>query len=108
MFADGPDPGTWHGHAGLADAFREWLSAFAGFRLQASEFRELDDERVLTLSFAGGRGKESGLDLRQAEATTAHLFHIRGRRVTKLVVYFDRERAFADLGLPSEAGSSDS
>jgi catechol 2,3-dioxygenase-like lactoylglutathione lyase family enzyme/ketosteroid isomerase-like protein len=108
VFADGPDPGTWHGHAGLADAFRDWLSAFAGFRLQASEFRELDDERVLTLSFAAGHGKESGLDLRAAEAKTAHLFRIVGGRVTKLVVYFDRERAFADLGLPSEAGASDS
>jgi ketosteroid isomerase-like protein len=108
VFADGPDPGTWYGHDGLAEAFRDWLSAFAGFRLQASEFRELDDERVLTLSFAGGHGKASGLDIRQTEAKTAHLFHIRGGRVTKLVVYFDRERAFADLGLSSEAGSSGS
>jgi catechol 2,3-dioxygenase-like lactoylglutathione lyase family enzyme/ketosteroid isomerase-like protein len=108
VFADGPDPGTWHGHAGLADAFRDWLSAFAGFRLQASEFRELDDERVLTLSFAGGHGKASGLDLRQTKEKTAHLFHIHGGRVTKLVVYFDRERAFADLGISAEAGSSDS
>jgi ketosteroid isomerase-like protein len=106
VFADGPDPGTWHGHSGLADAFRDWLSAFAGFRVQASEFRELDDERVLTLSFAGGHGKASGLDIRQTEARTAHLFHLRGGRVTKLVVYFDRERAFADLGLPSEGDSS--
>jgi catechol 2,3-dioxygenase-like lactoylglutathione lyase family enzyme/ketosteroid isomerase-like protein len=108
VFADGPDPGTWRGHAGLADAFRDWLSAFGGFRLQASEFRELDDERVLTLSFAGGHGKASGLNIRQAQAKCVHLFHIRGRRVTKLVVYFDHERAFADLDLPSGSGSSDS
>jgi len=99
VFADGPDPGTWHGHGGLAEAFRDWLGAFAGFRLQASEFRELDDECVLTLSVAGGHGKASDLDIGQAEAKTAHVFHIRDARVTKLVVYFDRERALADLGL---------
>jgi ketosteroid isomerase-like protein len=39
---------------------------------------------------------------------TAHLFHIRDRKVTKLVAYFDTERAFADLGLASEGGPPDS
>jgi ketosteroid isomerase-like protein len=107
VFADGPDPGTWRGHSGLADAFRDWLSAFAGFRVQATEFRELDDERVVALTVAGGHGKASGLDLAQI-GKAAHLFHVRRRRVTKLVVYFDRERAFSDLGLATEAGSSES
>jgi ketosteroid isomerase-like protein len=108
VFADGPDPGTWRGHAGLADAFRDWLSAFSGFRLHASQLRELDSERVLALTSAGGHGKASGLDIRQTEARTAHLFYIRGGKVRKLVVYFDRERALADLGLPSEPSPSDS
>ena len=35
----------------------------------------------------------------------ANLFHIQGGEVTRLVLYFDRERAFTDLGLSSEAGS---
>lgn len=106
VFADGPDPGSWRGHTGLADAFRDWLSAFAGFRIQADEFRELDDERVLVLTRAGGHGKASGLDVGQAEAKIAHVFHVQGERVTRLVVYFDRERAFADLGLTAEADSA--
>jgi ketosteroid isomerase-like protein len=29
----------------------------------------------------------------------ANLFHFRGGKVTRLVVYWDRERAFVDLGL---------
>jgi hypothetical protein len=91
----------------LADAFRDWLSAFAGFQLRADEFCELDDERVLVLTRAGGQGKASGLDVGQADfSKLAHVFHVRGERVTRLVVYFDRERAFADLGLRAEADSA--
>jgi ketosteroid isomerase-like protein len=106
VFADGPDPGSWSGHAGLADAFRDWLGAFAGFRLQASELRELDDERVLAFTRAGGRGKASGFDVGQTGTKLAHLFHVRGGRVTRLVVYFDRARALADLGLAPEADAA--
>lgn len=108
VFADGPDPGTWRGHAGLADAFRAWLSAFAEFSLQADEYRELDGERVLVLTRAGGHGKASGLDIGQAETKLAHVFHVRDGKVTRLVVYFDRERALADVGLASEADSAGS
>jgi ketosteroid isomerase-like protein len=105
VFADGPDPGIWRGHAGLAAAFRDWLSAFAGFRLQVTDLSELDEERVLAVTVAGGRGKASGLDVGQTEAKLAHLFHVCGDRVVRLVVYFDRERALADLGLTATGRS---
>jgi hypothetical protein len=39
-------------------------------------------------------------------ANGANLFHISGGKVTRLVIYWHREQALADLGLSSEAGSS--
>jgi hypothetical protein len=46
-----------------------------------------------------------GVELEQIQARGANPFYIRGGRVTKLVAYWDRERAFADLSLASQAGS---
>src|ERR671936_498887 len=90
---------------------RDFLSAWEGFRVIVDELRELDDERVLALTHAGGRGRTSGVELANAQATAgrmAHLFHIRGEKVMKLVVYFDRARALAELGLTQEARSAPS
>jgi hypothetical protein len=33
----------------------------------------------------------------------ANLFHVSGGKVRRLVVYFNRETAFADLGLAADA-----
>jgi ketosteroid isomerase-like protein len=109
VWADGPTPGKATGVAGMAERTRDFLSAWEGLRTEAEEFRELDPERVLVLDHASaGRGKSSGLDVAQMGQKGAHLFHIRGGRVTRLAIYLDREHAFADLGMTSESGSSDS
>jgi ketosteroid isomerase-like protein len=106
VIADGPSPGSWTGVAGMAEGFRGILSAWEEFREAAEESRELDPERVLVLIDFTGRGKTSGLEVGQMRAKGATLFHIRGGQVTRLVLYRDRKRALADLGLPSETGSS--
>jgi hypothetical protein len=59
---------------------------------------------------ADGFGTRSGpteaqhLDLGHVGTQAAHVFQIRDGKVVKLVIYFDRERAFADLALAPEAG----
>ena len=106
IWADGPEPGEWKGLAEMARSMHNWLGAWEEVHVEADEYRELDDERVLVLIHHSGRGKTSGLEIGQATAKNATLFHIRGGKVTRLVLYWDRERAIADLGLVEEADPS--
>ncbi len=46
-----------------------------------------------------GRGKTSGLQIGQFASQGADLFHISDRKVTRLILYWRSDRAFADLGL---------
>jgi hypothetical protein len=62
-FVGGPAPGSWVGAPAMADAMRDWLSAWEEFRGVGREYRELDDERVLVLVSVSGRGKTSGLEI---------------------------------------------
>jgi ketosteroid isomerase-like protein len=83
----------------LAETWREFLETWEGWRVEPEEYRELDDERILVLIRLSGRGKTSGLEVEQMRAEGANLFHIRNGRVTRLVLYWSRERALADLGV---------
>jgi ketosteroid isomerase-like protein len=106
VIADGPAPGTWTGLATVAEGFRDFLGVWEAYRVEAEQYRELNDERILVLHHLTGRGKTSGLDIAQTRTQGASLFQIRSGKVTKLVQYWDAERALADLGLASETGPS--
>lgn len=97
---EGPAPGTVTGMEAMGRDLRDRLSALADVRFEAEEYRELDDDRVLVLSLLAGRGKTSRLDV---GAKSAALFHVRRGKVTRLVIWVDRERALADLGLAPNA-----
>jgi ketosteroid isomerase-like protein len=99
VFVDGPSPGSWTGLAEMANALRDILSAWEGLRLEAEEYRDLDGERVLVLYHFSGRGKASGLEVGQMHSQGAYLFYLHDGKVTKLVGYWDRDRALAELGL---------
>ena len=103
VYADGPSPGRWTGH--FQEGSRDFVGAWKDFRVEPEEFRELDGERVLVLTRFSGRGKRSGLELSKMGAKGAHVFHVRDGKVINRVFYMDRERALADLGLPSEIDS---
>ena len=102
VIADGPAPGSWKGLSGMMEGWRDFLSAWEGWRGEAEEYRDVDGERVLVLIVGSGRGKTSGLAAEQIRARGVNLFYLRNGKVAKLVVYFNRDRALADLGLAPE------
>jgi ketosteroid isomerase-like protein len=96
VFVDALEPGTAVGLAGLAEAMRNEMREFEDVHNEAEEYRELDDERVLVLTRAVGRGKRSAVPVRMG---SGEVFEIHEGKVTRIVVYTDRDRMFADLGL---------
>ena len=95
----GPEPSSGRGIASLAAAWRGFLGAWADYRVLPDEYRELDGERVLIFLTAYARGRASGLEAKGGDTAGANLMHVRDGRVVKFIAYWDRTRAFADLGL---------
>ena len=100
IIADGPTAGSFKGVVGAEESFYGMLEAWDELRFEAEEYRELDGERVLVLDRRRARGKGSGVETR---TKAAGVVHFRDGKVTRLVMYWDRDRALADLGLSPEA-----
>jgi ketosteroid isomerase-like protein len=98
VWADGPAPGSHRGQTGMATTMRDWLSAWVDLRQEPEDYRELDSGKIVVLHRFSASGKASGLDLGRMEAEGAAVFSLQGGRVTRIVHYYDRARAFADLG----------
>jgi ketosteroid isomerase-like protein len=92
---DGPEPSTRTGQASTPGV-EAFLNLWAELRFEAEEYRELDDGSVLVLSRMTGRGMGSGIEVDQRRAS---LFRVGDGKVTRLALYWDRDRALADLGL---------
>jgi ketosteroid isomerase-like protein len=107
--ADEPGSQAGWGVAAMTRTWREFLTAWDDYRVEAHEYRELDEERVLVALMAQGRGKASGLDIGAAGGGrgSANVFHVRGGTVTRLVSYFDRDRALADVGLATDGDAGE-
>jgi ketosteroid isomerase-like protein len=101
-FADGPEPGRWVGFEEMARRYRDWLSGWKDFRAEPETFLAVDESRILVFVHNSARGRSSDLELDQR--SVANYFEIENAKVTRLVLYWDRERAFADLGLAPEEG----
>jgi hypothetical protein len=101
VIVDQPGAREAKGIAAMEAAWRDFLSIWEGYRIEAREYRELDDGRVLVLLQAFGRSRAAGLDLKHITEGRrgANLFEIRDRKVIRLDAYFYEGGALADLGL---------
>jgi ketosteroid isomerase-like protein len=98
-YVGGPEPGSGTGIRELGAPMRGWLAAWDEWHLKATEYRELDEERILVFGRGVGRGRTSGLEIGQLVTDGANLFEVHDGKVTRLVTYWDRDDALADLGL---------
>jgi ketosteroid isomerase-like protein len=99
VLPDGVSPGSWTGVSEMSRAWRDVLGAWREFRAELEACIDLDDERVLVLTDNSGSGRSSGVDVARVRTKGANVFHLRRGKVTRLVAYWDRERALADLGV---------
>ena len=99
VWPDGPSPSTWSGLRVAAKGWRDFLGAWADYRVAAEKYLVPGDEQVLALVRYTARGKSSGVQVGDVHSTAANLFEIRQARVRRLVLYWDRDRALADLSL---------
>jgi hypothetical protein len=97
VLADGPTPGVWRGIAAMGAAWGEAISPFEDLHVEAEEIRPVDDARVLVLTHNTGRGKLSGMEVGEVATRGANLLTICDGKVVRLALYFDRDRALADL-----------
>jgi ketosteroid isomerase-like protein len=72
---------------------RAWLSPWEHWRAVADEFLEIGDHVVVLATYLG-RGKGSGVEIRQEGA---HVFELRDGRVVRLEVFASRERALRSV-----------
>jgi ketosteroid isomerase-like protein len=99
VIADGPEPVSGREVARMAAGWRAVLSAWRDYRAIAEEYRELDEERVLVLAAFSAPGRASNIEVAQVPSRGASLMQIHNGTVTRLLLYFNRENALADLGL---------
>lgn len=100
VVVDGPHPTRIRGLRATLQHWREFLAAWQPSGVVVDEYRELDERRVLVLlGTAGGRDAAPAHELGRHRPAGAQVLDIRDGMVTRLVTYFSRERALADLGL---------
>lgn len=72
---------------------RSWLSGWDCWRIEAEDYLEFGDWVVVLTSYIG-RGKGSGVEIRQEGA---HVFQLRDGKAIRLEIFASRDRAIASV-----------
>jgi ketosteroid isomerase-like protein len=102
MPADYPEgEQVYVGPRGMSELIAALRDSWTRWRFEAERFLEAGD-RVIVLIRVVAEGGSSGLP---TERKTAHLWTIRGGRLSSIRIYRDRSEAFEAVGLPADPGT---
>jgi uncharacterized protein len=92
----GPISGSYHGHEGVRQFFREWTDALESFNARAEEFIDAGGDRVVVDVRVWARGRGSGVE---AEMSQGHLCKVRNGLLIRIDVFETKDRALEAANL---------
>jgi ketosteroid isomerase-like protein len=92
----GEPSGVYHGHDGIRQFLREWFASFESYYVHAEEFTDAG-EAVVVRCRQGGRGKQSGVEVRMPPYW--QVYRLKDGRAVRIEVYNDQGEALKAVGL---------
>jgi ketosteroid isomerase-like protein len=93
------DAQTYYGVDGLAEGWREWLSAWGEYEAELEEYVDAGDHVVMLVHLRG----ETQHDNVVIEQPAAVVFTVEAGKVVRLAFHLDRRMAFEEAGRPELA-----
>jgi ketosteroid isomerase-like protein len=90
----GPISGSYHGHEGVRQFFREWTDPLETFHARAEEFIDAGDCVVVDVR-VWARGKGSGVE---AEMPQGHLCRVRDGLLIRIELFETKDQALDAAG----------
>ncbi len=94
--AENPSRPIFHGMDGFVNAFRDWLSAWESWVVTATDFINVDENRVLVMLDIRARSKTHQVEM---PIEGANLWTLSNGKLARLELFFDRDRALEAAGL---------
>lgn len=85
-----------HGFAAMQAFTREWLAQWRGYRIVADEVRAVGADTVFVAVRQLAAGRHSGVEV---ESPGFCVWTVRGGKVVRLSLHYDRDRALEAAGL---------
>jgi uncharacterized protein len=89
-----PDPGTYHGYAGIEKFWAQWRAAVGQLNFRIEEIFESGDSVVVT-ALRSGRGEHSGLEVSDR---VVQVFTFKGDKCVRVSEHYDRAEALRSIG----------
>jgi hypothetical protein len=94
--AEEPSRPIFYGVDGFVNAFRDWFTAWESWVVTATEFIDVDENRVLALLDVRARSKTHQVEV---PIEGANLITVTDGKVARLELFFDRTQALEAAGL---------